>query len=1132
MKRIANWLNDLGLKEYIQIFEDNEIGMADLPGLSKSDLAEMGIVKIGPRNRILNAIKALGQEIAHGTFYKYEQFPSVLAIPLNEYAHEQNPVLKLWHACDAVELLLRLVVMLGASELKAKGPLPVKLVKELSHRIEEPTLGKWKGMASAVVAALPDDSLFPELKSLLSEGLLSLLDGSGEAQKKDPQESFVALRNQLAHGGGVTWAVAANLLEQWSPRIDGLIDSLEWLKSLHFVACSKEGFIELSGAMSSYPKFVPAGPSIKDALANVFWPQCSVAVVRGADVLSLWPLTLFGLPRSLNADDPEPGSPVTQVYVRRGDVRLQYTPIGSEEVCLSESGEDALEAFEQFFSLKESQWKTYEVRGFEKEIKRDASKLIGRKKEVEKIQRAVREKKYHLLWLTGPPGMGKSYLMARVASELLLDPPENAQVFVYRFKAGDDRCSRDRFIHFALERILGKAKGEFLKGHRKLHPFEQLQEAIEMNSKRFRMIYILDGLDEIAEIDPEFAMEVVRLCSQRSIWLCAGRPEHGLPEIFAEAGAHILFENGLPPMSDADVRSMLLEKIGPIRKRLILQDRESNSGQIENPFIKQVLKNSKGFPIYVAYVIGDILSNRYRYFDGKEKLPPSLEKYHEELLKRCEVGILHQVVSPLVATIAVSMEPLTIEALGEILHHNNSIPDDEDRRAIVSRAISCIASMLRRTSTPDGESGYTLFHHSLRQHMYGSDETRGILVTAEKNLAVMVSRISECRSARSYLLRWGISHLLKAQPQSWPRTLKMIFQDQALIREKLACQSLENFFLDYVRAFGSKVFEPTDKVLGIVAELALEKITNGEWDLEQLHSLLVHRKDQAFYREFLQFITEQRFPENGKRQLIVAGFKARLANLLRREGVDRLAEAELLLRECLDELETKDSAVSLLEVARLQYDLAYIIGFLRGRVDESLPWFDKSIQSSKAGGNKVGVCISTIARAQTMFYYGKLAADSFYAIVEKSKPVFLAAAEQGDENGKRWIMNVHAHLFHASFINNNPVTARKYYELLEDDPWFERFECKDSMLPYRARMAMLDKQYERAVGHFEEYFRNAPRLDQVIISSIYLDYGAALKRVGRINDAIYNWGLGLKAHDDFGNRPWKEQIRKKMKALA
>jgi hypothetical protein len=35
------------------------------------------------------------------------QMPSVLAIPLQEYIDETNPVLKLWHACDVVELTLR-----------------------------------------------------------------------------------------------------------------------------------------------------------------------------------------------------------------------------------------------------------------------------------------------------------------------------------------------------------------------------------------------------------------------------------------------------------------------------------------------------------------------------------------------------------------------------------------------------------------------------------------------------------------------------------------------------------------------------------------------------------------------------------------------------------------------------------------------------------------------------------------------------------------------------------------------------------------------------------------------------------------------------------------------------------------
>src|SRR5690242_14712317 len=51
------------------------------------------------------------------------QLPALLAIPLSAYTNEGRPVLRLWNACDFVELTLRLLVLLGVGHLRMRGPL-------------------------------------------------------------------------------------------------------------------------------------------------------------------------------------------------------------------------------------------------------------------------------------------------------------------------------------------------------------------------------------------------------------------------------------------------------------------------------------------------------------------------------------------------------------------------------------------------------------------------------------------------------------------------------------------------------------------------------------------------------------------------------------------------------------------------------------------------------------------------------------------------------------------------------------------------------------------------------------------------------------------------------------------------
>ncbi|MHC1630694.1 MAG: tetratricopeptide repeat protein [Methanotrichaceae archaeon] len=173
-------------------------------------------------------------------------------------------------------------------------------------------------------------------------------------------------------------------------------------------------------------------------------------------------------------------------------------------------------------------------------------------------------------------------------------------------------------------------------------------------------------------------------------------------------------------MNAGDIRSMFLEKIGPLRKRLLRNDRDDKD-RVTNVFLDRVTKNANGLPIYVTYVIGDVLAGRYRALDAGELLPPSLDSYHEELLQRCAIGSLHQVITPLATTIATAHEALDSEALTSILIRRTVVPPGRKGSDLVLRGLSAISAMLRRVSTPLGTDGFTLFHHSLRQHMHANE---------------------------------------------------------------------------------------------------------------------------------------------------------------------------------------------------------------------------------------------------------------------------------------------------------------------------------------------------------------------------------------------------------------------------
>src|SRR4051794_40614723 len=60
---IGAWLQSLGLERYEPLFRDNEIDWEVLPKLTSDDLKEVGVVAIGHRRKLLNAIAALSAAV-------------------------------------------------------------------------------------------------------------------------------------------------------------------------------------------------------------------------------------------------------------------------------------------------------------------------------------------------------------------------------------------------------------------------------------------------------------------------------------------------------------------------------------------------------------------------------------------------------------------------------------------------------------------------------------------------------------------------------------------------------------------------------------------------------------------------------------------------------------------------------------------------------------------------------------------------------------------------------------------------------------------------------------------------------------------------------------------------------------
>ena len=712
-------------------------------------------------------------------------WPTPVSLPLCEYFEEEHPGAKLWAACDAFEMLTRLIVIVLVGERSSSGGLEDGVRDRLSRLIESPTFGAWYVMARELSEIKGGSEELAQMRKYVSQTLRDLL--YGPENPGTDETSFLKMRNRLAHGGGMSRNEQSRLLGLWEKRIKEAIDSLDWLSSWELIGKTEtDVWKKLTGKS---PESVDTPEGITESAPDSVWLRINQTLIP------LWPLAAFGKPSIQGEGKQKKGSTeAPQVYSRKESVRLGYVPLGAEGMGYAESSAGALAAFEQMFRPSEKALASgFKIKDFMGEIRKDAGQMVGRQKELDDIVTKVRETKQGVLWISGQAGMGKSFLMAKLSVDLLDEFSESGPlVLSYRMRAGDqDRCSRDALADFITERMEGAGlMHDDIKINLQDKAENRLETCLGGLKKDAQVVLVVDGLDEVSRRDGKFTEEVpLALRYPGVLWICSGRPEPMITEPVRKLGGEDLFPHGLPPMREEDVRGMILEKIGPLRKKLLGKDAEQD-GKVINPFIRLVTERAAGLPLYVKYVIGDVLGGKYRVLDGEEELPDSLHSYHEELLRRLGVGDLQAVVTPLAAILATAYEPLSVRELVAVLVHRKLLTE-EGARQMVEKGLAAIASMVRSAPDPEGEVGYCLFHQSLRDHMTGSDQMTHSIATAREAFAdlaqqekdqVPISRLpslwkegepvneeawrwyfrnsNKPEVLRNYLIRCGIRHLL------------------------------------------------------------------------------------------------------------------------------------------------------------------------------------------------------------------------------------------------------------------------------------------------------------------------------------------------------------------------------------
>ncbi len=89
---VGGWLRSLGLEQYERAFRQNEINENILPRLTAEDLKDLGVVIVGHRRTLLDAIAALRADAKQSRRNQSKlpraRLPVVVEGPLNSYPND------------------------------------------------------------------------------------------------------------------------------------------------------------------------------------------------------------------------------------------------------------------------------------------------------------------------------------------------------------------------------------------------------------------------------------------------------------------------------------------------------------------------------------------------------------------------------------------------------------------------------------------------------------------------------------------------------------------------------------------------------------------------------------------------------------------------------------------------------------------------------------------------------------------------------------------------------------------------------------------------------------------------------------------------------------------------------------
>jgi hypothetical protein len=567
----------------------------------------------------------------------------------------------------------------GSAHVSEESLTKIKVM--LAAGLKTPSLGIWWKFARDISSILHELNI----PHILPGAEKELLNGKSSIKKAfDGEKNLITFRNKYAHGATPNEkACSADLNEVW-PRMLKLLADAVSLRSVDLVICTEETmFLQArGGTLLSYTGTCNA------SVGHTFFCSANVCV-------DAYPILSFKKEKNETH------------FFFYNDMKDKWA--GYLNYPNAEHIKNVKEELLSYIPIDE--WKNIgntNMDPFRQQIELLTEVFKGRKDEFASIASFLSDEASRFLCVWGPPGVGKSALLARVTQILRCDPdiretlddgiqwPEiKVKIVEYFIRRGATETA-SQFFDSMNERLdqLYQLRFEFGKSDSEKQGL--FLARIEQISKQLKedecLLLIADGLDEIKNGDPLLSL-LPKMLPEKIKIIYGARPQQELRYTFYD---HLDRERraslDVGGLSLADIRSVLMEHVSKY--------------EIRESYVDEVLRISEGNPLYLKMLCSGLEQRIYK-LNSAVSLPKGMDELYTNALLTLEKS--HKGATNFLIYLAAAKDFVSPELAAEWIE----VDTPYLRNSLLS---ACLEFLYENPLTQELED-YQLFHESLREFL-------------------------------------------------------------------------------------------------------------------------------------------------------------------------------------------------------------------------------------------------------------------------------------------------------------------------------------------------------------------------------------------------------------------------------